>query len=150
MLKKAFFRALLGAPIGICIGILVPIIISICMGDGAYHPVHPGLVEACGGELRAVILQTAAAAFYGGVWCGATAIWEQDNWSLLRQTVTHLLVYSLSALPIAWFMHWIPRGIGGILAYCGVFFAIYAVIWFGQYRSMKKRVQELNQQLKEL
>ncbi len=150
MLKKAFLRGLLGAPMGITIGTLVPIIISACMGDGAYHPVHPGLVEACGSELPAVILQTAAAAFYGGIWSGATVIWEQEHWSLLRQTTTHLLVYALSALPIAWFMHWIPRSIGGILAYCGVFFLIYAIIWFGQYQSMKKRLREINEQIQAL
>lgn len=147
MKKKVLIRALLGAPGGLAISTFVTIIISLIIGDGQFHTVPPELVDELGGELNAVLAQTACAMIYGAAWGGASAIWENENWSLLRQTVTHLVVCSASALPIAWLMHWIPRTVGGFLGYCAMFFAIYGIIWASQYLSMKKRLQQINAQL---
>ena len=147
MKKKVLSRALLGAPIGLAISTIITIIVSINIGDGQFYAVTPGLIAECGGELNAVLIQAVCSMIYGGAWGGASAIWENENWSLLRQTVTHLIVTSVSALPIAWFMHWIPRTVGGFLGYCGIFFAIYGIIWVSQYTSMKKRLQQMNEKL---
>ena len=147
MKKKAILRALWGAPVGLAISTIVTMIISLIIGDGQFYAVPSGLIEECGGELNAVLLQAGCSMLYGAAWSGASAIWENDCWSLLRQTVTHLLVCAVSALPIAWFMHWIPRNIGGLLAYCAMFFISYAIIWATQYLSMKKRVQQLNKKI---
>ena len=91
MKKKAFLRALIGAPIGLTISVVLTILVSVTIGDGKFYPVQPELTTLCGGELTAVALQTAASLLYGAVWAAASVIWETD-WSLLRQTLTHVLV----------------------------------------------------------
>ena len=144
MKKKVIIRALIGALIGFFITALIPMIISLVIGDGDYHPVVPQLAEACGNEMNAVLVQSLMALLYGAVWGGVTVIWEVEVWSLLRMTVTHLLVTSLSTLPIAYVLYWMPHTIAGVLLYFGIFFGIYAVIWLSQYRGMKKRVMEMN------
>ena len=147
MKKKVILRALLGAPISLTISTFITMFISAIIGDGQFYAVAPGLEAECGGELNAVLLQAACSLLYGAAWAGASVIWENDRWSLLRQTVTHLVVCSVSTLPIAWFMHWIPRNAVGLLAYLAVFLGIYGIIWLTKYLNMKKRIQQMNKKI---
>ena len=147
MKKKIILRALMGAPIGLTICMFVTIIVSACMGGGEYSAAHPGLIDFCGNELTAVILQMVGSMFYGAVWSAASVIWEVERWSLMRQTVLHFLVCSLSALPIAYLMHWFPHNIFGALGYFATFFFSYLGIWLGQYISMRKRIRQFNKKV---
>jgi len=47
-------------------------------------------------------------------------------------------------------MRWMKHTAGGVLAYCGIFLAIYAVIWISQYCRMKKQIRALNQKVNNL
>lgn len=147
--KKAFLRSLLGAPLGLAIGYLITIIISLIAGKGAYLAVATMLEQAVGSELKAVAIQAVVVTLYGMMWAGTSVFWEMENWSILRQTITHLLVASLTTLPIAYFMGWMDRSLKGFLVYFGIFFAIYLVIWLSQYSAMKKRVGQINAKVKE-
>lgn len=147
MKKKILMRALIGAPIGLTISTLITIIFSLVFGEGAYFAVPHDLADACGNEITAVILQTIFALLYGAMWGGASVIWEMENWSLLKMTLVHLAVCSVASFPIAYFMQWMPHSIPGALAFFGMFFAIYAVIWLSQYCAIKKQVEQLNSRL---
>lgn len=149
MRKKILLRCLIGAPIGLAISTLITIIISLTVGDGNYYPVVPELVSDCGDEMNAVLLQALLSLLYGAAWAGASVIWEMENWSILLQTVTHLVICSLATFPIAYFMRWMKHTASGILLYFGIFFAIYLIIWLSQYSSMKKRVEEINRKIHE-
>lgn len=144
MKKKFFLRCLIGAPIGLSISTVITIIISLFTGDGNFYPVAPGLIADCGNEINAVLLQALCSLLYGAAWAGASVIWEIDRWSILRQTVTHLIVCSLATLPIAYFMRWMNHSVTGVWSYFGIFFGIYLFIWLSQYSAMKKRVRQLN------
>lgn len=149
MKKKLALRCLLGAPIGLAIGTVITILISLSAGDGRYYPVVPELIADCGTEIRAVVLQTVCLFLYGAAWAGASLIWEQDRWSLLRQTLTHLLVCSAATFPAAYFMRWMRHSTGGVLLYFGIFFAIYLLVWLSQYAAIKKRIGQLNRRVRE-
>lgn len=140
-------RALIGAPIGLTISTIITIIFSLIFGEGSYFAVPHELAASCGSEISAVILQTVFALLYGGMWGGASVIWEMENWSLLKMTLTHLVVCSVISFPIAYFMQWMPHSIPGALSFFGLFFAIYAVIWFSQYCSIRKQIAQLNDRL---
>ena len=58
MKKKLIGRGLIGFPVGIAIGYVITVIISICIGDGFFHPVNPELVNKMGSELNAILIQT--------------------------------------------------------------------------------------------
>ena len=147
MKKKVLLRCLLGAPVGLAIGAIVTIIISLTVGDGVYYPVVPKLITDCGNEMNAVLLQAVCSLIYGAAWGGASVIWEKENWSILRQTVTHLIVCSISTFPIAYFMYWMKHSVSGILLYFSIFFAIYLIIWLSQYTTMKKRIKQMNEKV---
>lgn len=149
MKKKILHHCLIGAPIGLALSTIITIIISLTVGDGNYYPVVPALITDYGNEINAVLLQAVCSLLYGAAWAGASVIWRKENWSILRQTVTHLLICSLATFPIAYFMRWMQHTVSGILIYFGIFFAIYLIIWLSQYSAMKKRVEEMNRKVRE-
>ena len=117
MKKKVAIRCLIGAPIGVAINTIITIAISLIVGDGRFYAVVPELIADCGTEINAVLLQTICSLLYGAAWAGASIIWEVDNWSILRQTTTHLIICSLCTFPIAYFMRWMNHSILGILSF---------------------------------
>ena len=73
-------------------------------------------------EINAVVAQMIASLLYGAVWAGASVIWEMDDWSLLRQTVTHLLAGSIATFPVAYLMYWMKHSIaGGRCVFCDIY-----------------------------
>lgn len=149
MKKRFLLRGLAGAPIGLAISTLITIIISAAVADGSFYPVVPELIQDCGSELNAVILQAVCSLIYGAAWGGASAIWELENWSILKQTAVHLAVCSAATFPTAYFMRWMRHSAAGILSYFAVFFAIYLIIWLTLYFGVKRRVKEMNKRLGE-
>lgn len=147
MKKKVAVRCLIGAPIGLALSTIITIAISLTVGDGRFYAVVPELIADCGTEINAVLLQTICSLLYGAAWAGASIIWDVDNWSILRQTITHLIICSLCTFPIAYFMHWIKHSVFGILSYFGIFFAIYFIIWMSQYMAIKRRIQQINSEV---
>lgn len=147
MKKKILLSSLIGAPIGLTISYIITVIISISIGDGSYYPVVPEFADACGSEINAVVIQALCSLLYGASWGGASVIWNMQEWSLLRMSVTHLAVSSVFSFPIAYVMHWMPHNVKGILIYFAIFIAIYAVIWLSQYASIKKKIEQLNKQV---
>ena len=154
MKKKVIKRCLFGAPIGLLISHIILLITSIFLSvatkkyEGDFLPAPWSLIELCGSELNAVIIQTICSLIFGAAFGGASVIWEIENWSLLKQTVIHCIVISVSMLPIAYCMYWMPHSFWGIAGYIAIFFFIYFFIWFSQYFAMKKRIQEFNEKVK--
>ena len=109
MKKKVILRSLIGAPIGLSISFIITLIISVIINKGEYYPVVPQLTALCGNELNAVVIQTICSLIYGAAFGGTSVIWEIENWSLLKQTVIHCIVISVSMLPIAYCMYWMPH-----------------------------------------
>lgn len=149
MKKNVLLRCLLGAPVGLAISTFITILISCIIGDGIFYPVVPQLVSDCGNELNAVLLQTVCSLLYGAAWAGASFIWKIENWSILKQTLSHLLICSFATFPIAYFMRWMPHNGPGILMYFGIFFAVYLFIWITQYFSYKKQLQKMNEKVRQ-
>ncbi len=147
MKNAIIFRALIGAAIGQLISTAIAIGISLYIGKGSYLPVDPSLIESLGTELNAVIAQTVFSLLYGALCGGASCIFEVEGWSLTRQTVTHLVLSSIVALPIGYFLNWIEHSALGILSFFGIFIGIYAIIWISIYLSIKIRLNSINKAL---
>ena len=107
----------------------------------------PLLALQMGSELTAYILQTLAVMLYGCCWAAASCIWQVERWSLMKQTLIHFAVSSLSALPIAWLLCWFPHTWAGCAAYFLYFLLLYACIWAGNYLSVRARVRAMNKRL---
>ena len=98
-------------------------------------------------EMNAVVAQMIASLLYGAVWAGASVIWEMDDWSLLRQTVTHLLAGSIATFPVAYLMYWMKHSIAGGVVYFAIFIGIYVGSWITLYSRAKREVTKLNEKV---
>jgi len=87
-------------------------------------------------------------AVLGCSFAATTVIWEIDNWSIARQTVTHFVISATTMMPIAWFGHWMERTAMGFIIYLVVFVVIFATMWLTQYFIRKNKINRLNQKIK--
>lgn len=150
MKRNLILRAFTGAPLGVFICTVIAIIVSLIIGDGHYYATVPELNSLFGNEITAMIIQTAAVLVYGAVWGGASVIWENEKWSLLKRTVLHLIICSSVTYPIAYFTYWMPHNIVGTLIYFLIFFVIYTFIWIIGYVSIKIKIDKINKNLNKI
>ena len=148
MKKKMIQRGLLGFPLGIAIGFVITVIISICIGDGFFHPVNPELVNKMGSELNAILIQTGLSGIMGTGFAMASVIWEIDSWSLAKQSGVYFAIACVIMFPISYFANWMPHSTGGILSYVGIFVAIFVITWLVQYFVWKRKVKRMNDRVR--
>ena len=149
MKKKVILRGLFGLPVGIAIGFVITLLISICIGDGAFYPVTPELIQTTGNQLNAVILQTILCAILGGGFAMASVIWEIDSWSLAKQSGIYFAIACAVMFPISYVANWMPHSIAGILSYAGIFAVIFVLVWLIQYFVWKRKVRRMNERIRD-
>lgn len=148
MKKKIVLRALIGIPFGIAIGYMITIIVSAIAGDGFYHATMPGLTSSTGSQFGAVLVQTLVYCLFGIVFAGSSVIWEIENWSILKQTIIHMVIVSVVFFPLSWLMKWIPENSVGIALYIFIFLLVYIAIWFSSWLSIRHSLKNINRNLK--
>jgi hypothetical protein len=77
---------------------------------------------------------------------GSSAVFNQEEWSLLKQTIVHFLCM-LPAIPAAYYLGWMPRTSLGAFTYVIVFLVLYAVQWILSYLYWKKQAKEMGEYL---
>lgn len=147
MKKKLLFRSLLGAPIGVLVSLIVTIIISLCTGHGEYYPAPHELMNWCGSEITAVIVQLVCSLVVGAIGGGSSVIWIMEKWSLTKQTLIHFAVLVIGFVPISYVLNWMPHYLYGALGYIGAFIAVYLIMWISIYFSIKTKIKEMNKRL---
>ena len=148
MKKKMMKRMWIGLPVGIAMGYIITLIISACIGDGAFYPVAPEFAEKMGNELNAVILQTVLCGVIGVGFAAASVIWELDSWSLAKQSGVYFLVIGIILLPIAYVANWMQHSVVGFLSYIGIFAGIFFAVWLSQYLCWKQRIKKMNDRVR--
>ncbi len=147
MKKKIITRSLLGFPLGITIGYVITIVLSLIWAKGYYSPCVPQLIDLMGNEIKAVVLQALLCGILGAGFGGASAIWEIDNWSLVKQSGIYFLTVSIIMMPTAYFTYWMEHSVKGFLSYFGIFALIFAVIWIVQFFVGRHNVSRMNEKL---
>ena len=148
MKKKLIGRGVIGFPVGIAIGYVITVIISICIGDGFFHPVNPELVNKMGSELNAILIQTGLSGIMGTGFAMASVIWEIDSWSLAKQSGIYFSLFCVTLFPIAYITNWMKHNAIGILSYVGIFVAISVITWLVQYFVWKRKVKRMNDRVR--
>ena len=148
-LKKALLRGLLGFPMGIFLSVSVTILISLTLGTGEYNPVVPDLINITNSELNAVILQYILSGVLGFMFAAGSAVFEVEQFSLVKQVVIHFFISVFTMFPIAYILRWMDHSVRGIVTYVGIFLFLYVVIWIIQYLTWKKKILQINKKLEE-
>ena len=117
MKKTMIKRSVIGFPIGIAVGYLITIVISLCWAKGFYSPCVPELISVMGNEINAVILQTLLCGLLGTGAAAGSVVWENEHWSIVKQTGIYFLLLSAFMMPVAYFNYWMEHSAGGFLSY---------------------------------
>ena len=147
MTKEVIKRALLGFMIGVFIGQTILILESLNAGDGNFYVASAYLETHSRSKLAAVIIQYFITGLIGMTFSAGSIIFELDNWSLLKQTVVHLIVTSVMMYLAGYFCGWFPHTAASTLIWFGVFLVVYIIFWTSFYLYYKKKTREINASL---
>ena len=148
MLKKIIKSGLNGAAFGVIGVYLWTVVISFFINDGSiYYGCVPVLVEMTGSEPLAVLLQIGISALIGGGFAAAGNIWKIEHWSLAKQTIVNYIITCAIYFPCAYVVGWMERSFVGALIYCGIYTAIFVMIWFIFYFVNRSKVRKMNEAL---
>lgn len=75
-----------------------------------------------------------------------SVVFEIEQWSLMRQTITHAVLI-LPYFPVAFYANWLPPSAIGIILYIIGYIVAYIMIWFSFRAYWKKKANEMNQEL---
>ena len=147
-IKQAIIkRAILGFIYGVFIGQTILIIESLFMHDGNFYAVSASLLELAGTKIAAVIIQYFLTGIIGLTFASTTVIFEMDEWSLLRQTITHFIITSIVMYVAGFLCGWFPHTVGSTLVWFGVFVVVYLIFWICFSLYYKNKVKKMNEAL---
>ena len=147
MKKEVTKRAILGFIYGVFIGQTILIIESLFMRDGNFYAVSNSLLELAGTKIAAVIIQYFLTGIIGTTFAATTVIFEMDNWSLLRQTITHFVITSIVMYIAGFLCGWFPHTVVSTLIWFGVFVVVYVIFWICFSMYYKNKVKKINEAL---
>ncbi|MBG9582809.1 permease [Bacillus thuringiensis] len=99
-------------------------------------------------ETKTLIMYLVTANIVGLIFSFASFIFEKEEWSILKQTMTHFIVLLGTFLPTAIWIGWVPNRFGPILVCIGSFIVIYFIIWLMMMLYWKRKIEKLNHQLR--
>lgn len=72
---------------------------------------------------------------------------ENENWSLVRQTVYHFITVLILYFITAFGLHWFPITPLSFLTFILLFLGVYAVIWVSFYFYFKSEAKKMSEEL---
>lgn len=79
----------------------------------------------------------------------STLYFENQNWSLARQTVLHFITVIILYFVLAFGIGWIPFNWVSFLLMFGVFLVFYAIFWTSFFLYFRSQARKLNYELNE-
>lgn len=132
--KKFILRGLLGITIGVFLNQMGYLFMAL----------QGGTIEISSDIIISQFIISSLTGFYCA---GSSAIFEVEEWSVLRQTITHFIAL-LPYFPVAIYAGWIPSTSFGKIIFVANYIVVYLVIWFSFRAYWRKKAKELNEELK--
>lgn len=96
-----------------------------------------------------IFLKNAIATTFCGWFFSITPLYfENENWSLLRQTIYHFLTVVLLYFTTAYWIGWYDITWKSSLTFIGIFLLVYAAIWTAFYLYHSNEAKKLNEGLR--
>ena len=96
-----------------------------------------------------ILLNGLFSALFGIISMGSSIVYDIEEWSILRSTVSHFAVVFISFNVIALSLGWFSFGSIEYWIIHIIMFIIYIMIWLIQYLIFRHKVKELNRKLKD-
>ena len=150
--QKILMLAPLGFGIGVIAGTLIAAIWgTLAAGDGVMYLCPTALVQAVGNPLAAFTIQAVSAGVYGAFTVGGSALYDIEEWGLLKCTVIHYIVVMGGYFILAFSLRWFTRDdTVEIVIVVAMMTVGYFIIWLVNYLSYKVQLNNINKELDEL
>lgn len=99
-------------------------------------------------EVKTLLAYLVTANMVGLIFSFASFVFEKEEWSILKQTTIHFIILLGTFLPIAIWIGWVPNHLVPILICIGSFIVVYFIIWLTMTIYWKKKIEDLNNELK--
>ena len=144
-------KNLLSGSLGVTIGMLISLIISGLFSQGHYYPLNPssdmGIYYYQHFNPVTVMAISVVIWVTIGVFFQALDKILNQDWSLLRMSVTHFILSTLGFSLLAILAGWFPLNLANLLVFWIIYLVIYAIIYWRNYQQMNQQVQAINQSL---
>ena len=147
MFRKVIKRGLLGFMVGVFIGQTMLIINSLIAGNGVFYAINPFLIDREGPQLSLVIIQYFLTGVIGFTFSACSFIFQQDNWSILKQTLIHFCTTFTVMFSCGFICHWFEWNAKSILIWIAFYVAYYILFWLGFTIYYKITLKKLNDSL---
>ncbi|MBZ2405850.1 DUF3021 domain-containing protein [Liquorilactobacillus hordei] len=144
-MKKIILQILFGITVGIFIGFTTALTFSFIYQSKYFSPSAPHFITFFSSNIMATAISAILWSFMGILFSLSSMIFEKENWSITRQTITHLIVSYLGFTPLAILAGWFPLTVLWLISYTIIFLIIYLIIWSISMLTAKKEIEELNQ-----
>ena len=144
MLKITLRRAGIGFLLGMAVGNIIAVI-SAFSSTGEVRFMSQGLIDACGGEALAFLLQTVCSGLIGLAGFAGMSFYDIEHWSMLRTMLTHLAVVYAVFIPVSYLLYWIqePLELLIMMIFMLVWYMIIWLIMCARYRAQVKKLNAL-------
>lgn len=144
MWKKALARI----PLGFASTVLAAALIQICIIQGGGSMVTERFASHFAAKDAAVLTQLLLVGGIGAAFSGASAVYDLERWSFLRQGIVYFVITAAVWVPVL-LICWTPMPKEGILFSSLGWTGTYAITWGIQYAVYRKRIRDLNRRIHE-
>ena len=138
-------RFLYKSAIGFSLGVLLTIVIYFGVIFFGQEPLGGYEIESF---LKRLLIGMLSGGLMGIIGNGGSVIYEVENWSIFRTTVTHFAMAFSAFLIIGFLNNWLsPKDVLFNIFMITIWIAVYFMIWLMQYLIFKKEVKEINRGL---
>ncbi|WP_102399360.1 DUF3021 domain-containing protein [Haloimpatiens massiliensis] len=133
-------KALLRGFYGITIGVFINQVIFVMMALRGSFPADV--------SVSIMVSQFVISSLLGFGIAACSVIFEVDNWSLLKQTVVHFILFSFIYFPAAVCGKWMPDNLNGKLIFILIYILIYVCYWFSFKYYWSRKARKINEEIK--
>lgn len=146
-MKKILSHISFGIFSGTFLGLIISFVISWQVGLGKFYPGPPEFMAKFDTELDALGCSIILWSLVGMLFSIASLIYENNEWSLLRQFIIHFVCTYIGLLSLNVLLNWFDYSIAEIIHFTIIFVIIYATIWTISMLRVKANLDKINQKL---
>ena len=133
MLKTGLILSGIGFAMGLAIGVLI-------------YFIGGGTIQALSGR---DLFMFCVGGIQGAIPMGFTVVYDIEDWSILRSTVTHFIPTVIVFYACSFYLGWLKFGTTGFVIATVIMIAAYYIIWMTQYLIHLKQVKTMNAKIRE-
>ncbi len=151
-IQKIKFLSAMGFSIGVVFCVLLTTILATSIvNDGSLYVCAPEFTEAVGNPILALFMEMIISGLLGAVCWGLTAVYDIEEWSLIKSTAVHYVISISAYFCVAFILRWLsPADMSSNILWFLIVTGGYVCIWLFNYIGYRIQISQINRNLKDL